>query len=195
MSGALAALSAGQVAIIATDTVYGLAALPASPGYERIFQLKQRPRGQVLPWLVSGPRALGEYARDLPPYVAALAAAFWPGALTLVVRASQAACALGGVAEDGTIALRCPASGGCRSLLDALGLPLACTSANVHGRPAASRIEALDPAFACLPGHAELPASCPGGAASTIINSTLQVPQLLREGPVSFADVLACATR
>ena len=195
MSGVLEVLAAGQVAIIATDTVYGLAALPASSGYERIFQLKQRPAGQVLPWLVSGSQALDEYARDLPPYVSALAAAFWPGALTLVVPASQAACALGGVAEDGTIALRCPASGGCRSLVDALGLPLACTSANVHGQPAASNLEALDPSFACLPGYAELPASCPGGLASTIVDCRARAPRLLREGPITFADVLACIGR
>ena len=190
MSAALEALAAGQVAIIATDTVYGLAALPASSGYERIFQLKGRPQSQVLPWLVSGSQALKTYARDLPPYVAALAGAFWPGALTLVVRASEAACALGGVAVDGSVALRCPASEGCRSLLDALGLSLACTSANVHGQPAASNLEALDPSFACLPGYAELPASCPGGLASTIVDCRARMPRLLREGPIAFSDVL-----
>ena len=191
MSGALEALAAGETAIIATDTIYGLAALPASRGYERIFQLKRRPQGQVLPWLVSGPHALDEYARDVPPYVSALAGAFWPGALTLVARASASACALGGVAADGTVALRCPASEGCCMLVDALGLPLACTSANVHGQPAASRLEALDPSFACLPGYAELPASCPGGLASTIVDCRARAPRLLREGPVAFSDVLA----
>ena len=195
MSGVLEALAAGDAAIIATDTVYGLAALPASRGYERIFQLKRRPQGQVLPWLVSSSQALEEYACDVPPYVAALAGAFWPGALTLVVRASEAACALGGVAEDGTIALRCPASVGCRMLVDALGLSLACTSANVHGQSAASNLEALDPSFACLPGYAELPASCPGGLASTIVDCRARVPRLLREGPITFADVLSRSGR
>lgn len=190
MSGALEALAGGETAIIATDTVYGLAALPASRGYERIFQLKDRPQGQVLPWLVSGPHALDEYACDVPPYVSALAGTFWPGALTLVVRASASACALGGVAADGTVALRCPASGGCRALVDALGLPLGCTSANVHGQPAASNLEALDPSFACLPGYAELPASCPGGLASTIVDCRARMPRLLREGPIAFSDVL-----
>ena len=108
-AAAYRALAAGEVAIVPTDTVYGLAALPGSGGYEKIFELKQRPAGQVLPWLVPGADALDTYAAEASPAARRLARRFWPGALTIVVRASKRAQELGSVAPDGTVALRCPA--------------------------------------------------------------------------------------
>ena len=187
---ALCALRAGQVALVCTDTVYGLAAVVGTPGYERIFELKQRPRDQVLPWLVNGADALDVYACDVPDYARTFASAFWPGPLTLVVRASDAACALSGVAADGTVALRCPDDESCRFLLSALDVPIACTSANVHGQPACSRKEQLDSAFAELPGFAQAAQACSGGSASTIVDCTSAAPRLLRSGPIALATLL-----
>lgn len=180
------ALRAGRACIVATDTVYGLAALPGSEGYDEIFRLKRRPAGQVLPWLVGGADALGIYADGVPGYVLDLAKRHWPGALTLVVRASRAALELGGIASDGTVALRSPDEPACLQLIARLGRPLACTSANLHGEPAVSRREELDPAFSQLPGYPELPASCKGGEPSTIIDCTGPEPRILRKGPIAL---------
>lgn len=181
---ALDALKAGQVALVCTDTVYGLAAVPGTPGYERIFELKRRPHDQVLPWLVDGLDALDVYASDVPDYARKLARTFWPGACTLIVRASRMARRLGGVATDGTVALRCPDDENCRFLLSALDMPIACTSANVHGQPACSRKEQLPEAFSALPGFDEAAERCSGGSASTIVECTSAVPRLLRSGPI-----------
>ena len=154
-AAAYRALAAGEVAIVPTDTVYGLAALPGSSGYEKIFELKQRPAGQVLPWLVPGADALDTYAAEASPAARRLARRFWPGALTIVVRASKRAQELGSVAPDGTVALRCPDEPTCLNLLERLGKPLCCTSANLHGAPAVSRRAELDPSFADVAGFGE----------------------------------------
>ena len=179
---ALEALSAGGVAIIATDTVYGLAALPGSPGEQRIYDLKQRPADQPLAWLVSGPASLDELATDVSDEARELAATRWPGALTLVLRAAPQDPASHqelSVPRD-TIALRCPDDAGCLALIEALGSPLACTSANIHARPAPSRRCDIDPVFVALPGYGELPPETPSERASTVLDCTQTPPKVLR---------------
>lgn len=178
------ALRDGQAVIVATDTVYGLAALPGSMGYASIFELKERPADQVLPWLVHDVHVLDVLADDVPAYARRLAQMFWPGALTLVLRASRLACELGGVAADGTIALRCPDDAGLLALLAELDAPLACTSANVHGEPAPSRLADVPASMRELPGGDSLPEACHDGCASTIVDCTGPYPKILREGPI-----------
>ena len=178
------ALRDGQAVIVATDTVYGLAALPGSVGYASIFELKERPADQVLPWLVHDVHVLDVLADDVPAYARRLAQMFWPGALTLVLRASRLACELGGVAADGTIAPRCPDDAGLLALLDELGGPLACTSANAHGEPAPASLADVPASMRRLPGGDSLPEVCCVGRASTIVDCTGPYPKILREGPI-----------
>ena len=99
------------VLVMPTDSVYGIGCLasPANPALWRIFDIKHRDRTQTLPWLVADEEDLVRYGRDVPASARRLAAAFWPGALTLVVEAA------GTVppeyrGADGTIALRMPDS-------------------------------------------------------------------------------------
>lgn len=187
------ALRDGQAVIVATDTVYGLAALPGSMGYASIFELKERPADQVLPWLVHDADVLDALADDAPVYARRLAQMFWPGALTLVLRASRLACELGGVAADGTIALRCPDDAGLLALLAELDAPLACTSANVHGEPAPSRLADVPASMRELPGGDSLLEVCCVGRASTIVDCTGPYPKMLREGPIPEQVILDVA--
>lgn len=187
------ALRDGQAVIVATDTVYGLAALPGSMGYASIFELKERPADQVLPWLVHDVHVLDVLADDVPAYARRLAQMFWPGALTLVLRASRLACELGGVAADGTIALRCPDDAGLLALLAELDAPLACTSANVHGEPAPSRLADVPASMRELPGGDSLLEVCCVGRASTIVDCTGPYPKILREGPIPEQVILDVA--
>ena len=178
------ALCDGQVVIVATDTVYGLAALPGSTGYTSIFELKERSADQVLPWLVHDVAALDVLVDGAPAYARRLAQMFWPGALTLVLHASKAACELGDVAADGTIALRCPDDADLLALLDELDGPLACTSANAHGEPAPTCLKDVPISMRALPGGELLPEACRDGRASTIVDCTGPYPKILREGPI-----------
>lgn len=193
MSDLFDALSRGKVAIVQTDTVYGLAALPGSAGFDEIFALKKRPQSQALPWLVDGARALRTYAREPHEYAFRLAQTFWPGALTLVVRASDEAIELGGVTEDGTLGLRCPDKPELLDLMDRLGLPLACTSANEHGMPDAMLPSQLPARMLELPGAQELKALAVDTCASSIVDCTGVYPRILREGPIPSQVLLDVA--
>jgi tRNA threonylcarbamoyl adenosine modification protein (Sua5/YciO/YrdC/YwlC family) len=109
-----------------------------------LFQGKQRPRDKSVPLLVASVDDLTCFGRDVPEYAEKLASRHWPGALTLVVQAS-AAVPEKFVATDGSIALRMPAHNIALALLKALGMPVACSSANLSGKAAARSVEQLDP--------------------------------------------------
>ncbi len=138
-------LSRGEAVVLPTDTVYGVGvAVEAAPGPQQLFEAKHRPADKPVAWLVASPDDLERYGEAVPAYARRLAEAFWPGALTLVVRAS-AAVPRAFQSQAGTIGLRMPASPDALALVRAVGCPLAVTSANPSGAPAPVRFEDLDP--------------------------------------------------
>ena len=183
---AAAVLRADGVVVLPTDSVYGIgcAATPANPGHERIFAIKRRNRTQTLPWLVAETEDLLRFGRDVPPWMKSLAKEHWPGALTLVVAASDAVPPEYRAA-DGTIALRVPNSNLVRTLARMVG-PLATTSANTHGSSAATSgagvedriLDAVDLALDAGPA--------PVGEASTIVGACDGRPVVYREGAISL---------
>jgi L-threonylcarbamoyladenylate synthase len=132
LSEAVAALRRGEVVVVPTDTVYGVAVDPFVPGaVDRLFAVKRRPREVALPVLVAdGLQALelasaSSMARELMDR-------YWPGPLTIVMaRRGGLAVDLG--AEESTIGVRCPDHELVRVLCRDVG-PLAVTSANLHGQ-------------------------------------------------------------
>ena len=133
-------LLAGGVVVVPTDSVYGLCctATPDNPAHRRIFEIKRRDLAQTLPWFVADPSGLDRYGRDVPEWAHRLAKKYWPGALTLVVRASDEVPAEYAQADTGTVALRVPDSDLVRAIVRETGTPLAQTSANTHGQAAAT---------------------------------------------------------
>ncbi len=129
---AVAALRAGLVVGVPTDTVYGLAVDPWRPGAtDRLFAVKSRPHGVALPVLVADAGQALQLLGMVPERAEALMDAFWPGALTIVVPAPPDLGAdLGG--DGTTVGVRCPDHSLVRALTAATG-PLAVTSANRHG--------------------------------------------------------------
>ena len=178
-------LRSDGVLVMPTDSVYGIgcAATPHNPAHERIFAIKHRDRAQTLPWLVSNAGNLATYGRDVPAWMQRLADELWPGALTLVVAASDAVppeyCA-----ANGTIALRVPNSNLVRALAQEVG-PLATTSANTHGEAAATSgagietriVEAADLTLDAGPA--------PLAIASTIVGCEQGELRIYREGAIS----------
>lgn len=141
------ALAAGNAVVFPTDTVFGLGvSVSAAPGPQLLYDLKHRDAGKPVAWLVEGPEALDVYGRDVPAYARRLAETFWPGGLTLVVRASDAVPAAF-QSPAGTIGLRMPASEAALGLIRAAGCPLAVTSANLSGAADTARAEDLDRAL------------------------------------------------
>lgn len=130
-------LRSGGVAVFPTETVYGIGAKAEQDcnGAQELFDIKLRDRRKAIPWLVEDVSALDKYGRDVPDYAYVLAEKYWPGALTIVVPASDAVPE-DFRAADGTIALRASASPIVRELVIATGAPLVTSSANTHTLPA-----------------------------------------------------------
>lgn len=133
-----AAIRRGEVAATPTDTLYGLAADPFLPGVaQRIFTIKQRPESKPILLLIDSVEQLHRLARELPPFFPRLAAAFWPGPLTVILRAADKVPEAI-TAGTGTVAVRWPAAALVRALVRAAGSPLTGTSANLSGMPPAT---------------------------------------------------------
>lgn len=183
----LRALDEGRVVVMPTDTVYGLAARPdRAAGVEAIFALKGRPREKPLPVLAAGVEDLASVVA-LDERIRRLARTFWPGPLTVVAaRAPAFEADLGGHGD--TLGVRVPDCDLALQLLRASG-PLAVTSANRSGEPAAATVgdarRALGAAVAVY-----LDAGRVRGEASTVV-SLVDEPKLLRAGPVSISSILA----
>ncbi len=196
----------GGVVALPTDSVYGLACLATAdnPAHRRIFKIKGRDLSQTLPWFVSREDGLERWGKDVPEDAKKLAEAFWPGALTLVVNAGEdvppeyaqisaanpAAVGASGPAAP-TIALRAPGSPFIEELLRAVDAPLAQTSANRHGMPAATSAAVLDPAILREADLVIDGGQAPLSQPSTIVDCTKPSVDMLREGAISAEKIAA----
>jgi tRNA threonylcarbamoyl adenosine modification protein (Sua5/YciO/YrdC/YwlC family) len=134
---ARAAIDRGELVVIPTDTVYGIAADAFSPAaVKRLLAAKGRGRESPPPVLVPDVATLDALAENVPDEVRALVARFWPGGLTVILPARSSLSWDLGEAR-GTVALRMPANDIALKLLAETG-PLAVSSANLTGKPAAS---------------------------------------------------------
>lgn len=188
-------LLAGGVVVVPTDSVYGIgcAATPRNPGLARTFAIKRRDLAQTLPWLVADAEDLERFGRDVPLWAVALARRFWPGALTLVVKAAPTVPAEYVRSSDGTIALRLPDSNLVRALARRVGCPLAITSANTHGAPSATSGAGVEERIVAEADLTFDGGPAPIAVASTIVGCTGPEPQILREGAIPAQDVMEVA--
>lgn len=185
---AAALIAAGQVVAVPTETVYGLAADARSAAtVARIYAAKSRP--SFNPLIVHVPdvdaaRALAVFDEDAE----ALAAAFWPGPLTLVlpVRA-EAELAPAVTAGLSTVAVRVPAGRAMRALLGATGAPLAAPSANRSGAISPTCAQHVAASLGKAVPLIIDDGACPQGLESTIVKGR----KVLRPGPITAAEVFA----
>ena len=161
----------------------GVGKAGASPGdpLEVLYRLKGRDRGKPVAWLVGKAGDLQVYGRDVPAYALELAERFWPGPLTLVVRASDAVPAAF-QSDEGTIGLRMPDSAVALGLIDAVGCPVATTSANLSGCDPAARSGDVDTALASQVPVVGDGSDRPSGVSSTVVLCTGPEPRVLRQG-------------
>ena len=129
------ALAAGQVAALPTDTFYGLAVDPINlRAVDRIYEVKTRARHKPLSLLISETAQAYGLAREIDTAFDRLAERFWPGPLTIVVKAGTR-LPLRVTANTGNVALRVPEAAIARAVVASLGLPITATSANLRGMP------------------------------------------------------------
>ena len=189
VEAAIAALDAGGVVAVPTDTVYGLAAEVSQPSaVAKLFTLKHRPAIVPVPVLVDSVEQIEFLGVDWPDEAQGLADAFWPGALTIVVKVPhELSVMLGG--EGDTAGFRIPDDDALRRMMAVLG-PLAVTSANEHGEmPCHSAYEVLER----FSSRHELSGAIDGGERSGDVSSVVDLAEspwrMLREGAVSTAEL------
>jgi L-threonylcarbamoyladenylate synthase len=194
VEAAIGALRAGELVVIPTDTVYGLAAAGGSEVAARaLYIAKGRDAIQPTALLFASVDALEEHVPDLPSGARAIARRLLPGPLTLVLPNPGRQFGWLNAGRPEALGVRVPdlrGPGG--AVLAALGV-LAATSANLPGgtdprRPEDVPAEILDVAAAIVDGG-ELP-----GTPSTVVDLTRAEPAVLREGAIPAADVLARLT-
>ena len=201
MRSARVAIGRGELVVIPTDTVYGVAADAFTPAaVQRLLDAKGRDRTAPPPVLVPGIPTLDALAESVPPEVRELVAAFWPGGLTIVLRARPTLdWDLG--ETRGTVAVRMPDHRLALELLAETG-PLAVSSANRTGEPAAMTAAqaqvALGDSVAVYLEAGQAGESYPDaatGTGSTIVDATaLEHPdgklRILRHGVIPDAQII-----
>jgi L-threonylcarbamoyladenylate synthase len=181
-------IRAGGLVAFPTETVYGLGANALdAKAVGRIFAAKGRPAHNPLIVHVADEDQARRVADGWPETAEKLAAAFWPGPLTLVLPRSVAVServTAGGV----TVAVRCPVHPVARSLIAAAGVPIAAPSANHSGELSPTRAEhvTVEGVDLILDGG-----PCSGGIESTVVDVTRPVVRLLRPGPITVAQLEA----
>lgn len=184
-------LRGGGLVALPTETVYGLGGNGLDEtAVAKIFAAKGRPNDNPLILHIAAAEEMERYCKDIPSLAYRLAEAFWPGALTLILKRQAIVpdCVTAGLS---TVAIRCPDHDLTREVIRLAGVPVAAPSANTSGRPSpttaahvvddlAGKIDAI------LDGG-----PCRVGVESTILDLTVDPPHLLRPGGISVEEMEA----
>lgn len=183
-------LARGGIAAIPTDTVYGFAAcVQDEAAIAKLYQIKERSLNKSIAVLLGDADQAHLVAREFPAKALRLAARYWPGALTIIIRKKD------GLPSDLTsndlVGLRIPDLDFTRKLIRITG-PLAVTSANISGEPPAKSVSEFAEAIGdrldlIIDGG---PSS--GGVPSSVINCAAEPAVILREGAIPGKELMAC---
>lgn len=189
---ALAILRGGGLVAFPTDTVYGVGALAFdAAAIEKIYEAKGRSTEKAIPILLGDTADLEKVTAQVSEMALRLAGRFWPGPLTLVVPKHPSLPEA--VSTAPTVGVRVPDHPVARALLRAAG-PMAVTSANLSGQASPCTAEEV---LVQLVGRIALiidGGKTPDGVPSTVVNCAGAEPQVLREGPITLAQIKAILT-
>jgi L-threonylcarbamoyladenylate synthase len=186
-------LRSGGLLAYPTETVYGLGSLPATEPLGALTRLKGRAPDKPFLLLISG-RAMAEaWGLAFNASASALARAFWPGPLTLVLPGGEGRLPDPLRGPEGGIAVRHTSHEGMARLVSALDAPLTSTSANRPGQPPAPGVSALAESFRAAVDAGEL-LVLDGGVLgnvppSTVVDCSGPVPRMVRTGAVPLAEL------
>lgn len=188
---ALDVLHAGGLVAIPTETVYGLAADASNVvAVQRIFAVKGRPVAHPVIVHLAAPAQLADWAATVPPSAAALAESCWPGPLTLLVpRASHVLDVVTGGRPS--VGVRVPAHPLTQELLTRFGGGLAAPSANRFGRVSPTTADHVRADLGTDVDFVLDGGPCPIGVESTIVDCTVDPPQVLRPGGIPTEHIAA----
>lgn len=184
-------IRAGEVLGMPTDTFYGLAADPFNlRAVDRVYDIKSRSRHKPLSLLIESVDQAEELAQSLPEEFRVLARRYWPGPLTIIVKASSR-LPLKVTANTGNVALRVPSAKIPLAVVEAAQIPITATSANLSGEAECTTAVAVRDQL-----HDRISIIVDGGTsprdvASTIVDLTDEEARwrILREGAIPAQDI------
>lgn len=194
--GTIAHLENRGVLAYPTETVYGFGTAVDHDSIEALVRLKSRPPGKPFLLLIGDPAQVARLDLHLPTYASHLAARFWPGPLTLVLRGGDSRVPARLRGPEGGVAVRLTPHAGLRRLLQAYGEPITSTSANRPGVPPAQQAaeivaqwpDAIHRGVLHVLDGGRLPPS----SASTVVDCTGRRPRVIRPGVLSASQLRAC---
>jgi L-threonylcarbamoyladenylate synthase len=185
LSRAAEILSAGGVIAYPTETFYGLGVDSTNEAaIKKIYAIKGRNFNNPISIIIDKEDKLHKLVQEVPEAAHELMKAFWPGALTIVFKASGNVSTLL-TAGTGKIGIRLSSHAGARSIAQKLGRPLTATSANLSGTTECTTAEEVTLQIGNKIDAIVNLGKTPGGKGSTIIDVTSDPPLILREGCIS----------
>jgi L-threonylcarbamoyladenylate synthase len=184
-------IRAGEVLGMPTDTFYGLAADPFNlRAVDRVYEIKSRSRHKPLSLLIESEDQAEDLARPLPDEFYKLARRFWPGPLTIIVKAASR-LPLKVTANTGNVALRIPSAKIPLAVVQAAGIPITATSANLSGESECTTAEAVRDQLQERIAIIVDGGTSPRETASTIVDLTDEEARwrIMREGAISAQDI------
>jgi L-threonylcarbamoyladenylate synthase len=160
----------------------------------RVFEVKGRPAARALPLMAYDIAQVTASLGRLTPIGERLAAAYWPGPLTLLV-AAPSALAPDVSGGTGKIGVRVPDDAVARAVCRAVGRPLTATSANISGQPATADPDEVERALGARIDLLLDGGPTRGGAPSTIVDVTEAAPRMVRAGVIAWDEIQACMDR
>ena len=179
---ALAVLEKGGLVIIPTETFYGIACdARSTEAVNRLIRIKGREEGKPIPLIAGSTEVARKSASSLPEVYKVLAREFWPGALTMVLPSADGFPAPI-TAGTRTIGIRIPGPSFALDLAKAFQGPVTATSANTAGQPPARMVEEIDQSLIQSVDLVIDGGKTPGGEPSTVLDLTVDPPEILRPG-------------
>lgn len=197
IKSAVDCLKFGGIIAIPTDTVYGLGADPFNAdAVQKLYTLKGRPEEKPIPLVLGSVKDVEKVAQNLPGFFFYLTERFWPGGLTIIVQSKDLLPQL--TAGGTTVGLRIPNQPLLLKILREFGGPLAITSANLSGQPAATSPQEFGQELSSKIDFIVDDGQTPGPIPSTVYDISVSPPQVCREGVISsetLAKELMCYNR
>lgn len=197
IKSAIDCLKSGGVIAIPTDTVYGIGVDPFNvDAVQKLYTLKGRPEDKPIPLVLSSVEDVEQVAQNLPGFFFHLTEKFWPGGLTIIVQSKNLLPQL--TAGGTTVGLRIPNQPLLLEVLQAFGGPIAITSANLSGQPAATSPQEFGTELSSKIDFIVDDGQTPGPIPSTVYDISVSPPQVRREGVIPsemLAKELMCYSR
>lgn len=185
-------INSGGMVAFPTESFYGLAvSVKDEKAIQRLFDVKKRRSDQPILMLVPSVERLNQIVVHIPKIARLLMSRFWPGGLTLIFEAKPD-LPQGLTAGTGKIGVRLSSHPIARALAEAVGMPITGTSANISGEPACSSAKEVHHSLGEKVDLILDGGKTAGGKGSTILDVTVDPPQILREGMVGREQLEKC---